>query len=292
MAYAKDQCKDSLLPADKVACTYHDNDDEFSDDQNDRKKTHSSRCAARHRSFWLCQGLALAVNLALFYVALNAPPPSLRRSFELQAVPLASENVRWDAALGQYSPYTAMDPAIADKAWADIAVSPSQGYVKLSKTQMQRLGKYSPSSVRAKDGSGYLALVAVFHQLHCLDYLRKTSSMYAHLYPDTFENATVPVKLHIPHCINLLRMALMCSSELTVSTHNWVDGWIEPWEDWQSQHQCRNFDRIKDWARENKAEVVESYVHPELGLVLHSKLNKSALPVGREVVYLDGLNLE
>lgn len=29
------------------------------------------------------------------------------------------------------------------------------------------------------------------------------------------------------HCINLIRRALMCYGEVTTSTHNWVDGWIE-----------------------------------------------------------------
>ena len=83
---------------------------------------------------------------------------------------------------------------LLDIAWL---ITFAEGYVLLSKQQMQQLGKYSPSSVRAADGSGYLGLVGVLHQLHCLYFLQRTNALYTHLYPNTMQNPTVPVEMHI-----------------------------------------------------------------------------------------------
>lgn len=101
---------------------------------------------------------------------------------ELIGAPIKPETVTWDSTLGQNSSYTVLDAEISDAAWAEIAVTPSrtskatiparvihlqltcglEGYVHLSKDQMKQLGKYSPTSVAAADGSGYLGLVGVF----------------------------------------------------------------------------------------------------------------------------------
>ncbi len=50
-----------------------------------------------------------------------------------------------------------------------------------------------------------------------------------------------------------------------------------------NKHQCRNFDRIRDWALENQANFMGGHlVHPELGPVGENPLNLSALPVWDE----------
>lgn len=63
-------------------------------------------------------------------------------------------------------------------------------------------------SIPFSDGSGYFFGMDVFHQLHCLDYIRRKSIMYHHLYPSTAEEEDVPPQYHIRmlschllHCI-------------------------------------------------------------------------------------------
>lgn len=51
------------------------------------------------------------------------------------------------------------------------------------------------TSVQFSDGRGYLFGLDVFHQLHCLNYLRKKTVFYNHLYPDMDEE--IPAKYHI-----------------------------------------------------------------------------------------------
>jgi hypothetical protein len=53
------------------------------------------------------------------------------------------------------------------------------------------------SSIEFSDGSGYLYGMDVFHQLHCLDYLRKKTILYHDLYPEVEEDADIPMAYHI-----------------------------------------------------------------------------------------------
>ena len=53
------------------------------------------------------------------------------------------------------------------------------------------------SSVKFANGGEYLFGMDVFHQLHCLDYLRKKTILYHPLYPDVEEDEDIPVAYHI-----------------------------------------------------------------------------------------------
>lgn len=59
---------------------------------------------------------------------------------------------------------------------------------------------------------------------------------------------------HMSHCYDSIRQSLQCSSDL--STIFWV--WSEKRQrmlgNARNTHTCRNFDKIKQWALENKAE--------------------------------------
>ena len=62
---------------------------------------------------------------------------------------------------------------------------------------------------------------------------------------------------HIDHCSDSLRQNLMCNSD--VSTIQWVwNGSIPRWQaDGRIVHTCRDFERIRDWAFERTAGVVD-----------------------------------
>ncbi|PVH72008.1 hypothetical protein DL98DRAFT_351932, partial [Cadophora sp. DSE1049] len=103
-------------------------------------------------------------------------------------------------------------------------------------------------------GSGYFFGMDVFHQLHCLDYLRKKTTLYSHLYPpeeSKAEDEQIPPEFHIPHCIDSIRLSLQCHADLSLIPQRWADGWLEPWAVWTNKHMCRNFDAIRDWAQSN-----------------------------------------
>lgn len=155
---------------------------------------------------------------------------------------------------------------------------PQVGWLEVPQDQVDRMEQ---SSVRFEDG-GYFFGMDVFHQLHCLNYLRKKSVLYNHLYPSDGEDEQVPPEFHIPHCIDSIRLSLQCHADVSLIPQRWVDGWLEPWAMWTNKHTCRNFDSIRDWAAASVPKLAGRLHHPELGTVVSGKLNLSALPIWRE----------
>ncbi|KAL1877496.1 hypothetical protein Daus18300_002483 [Diaporthe australafricana] len=69
-----------------------------------------------------------------------------------------------------------------------------QGWLKVPKAKVDLMNQ---SSIEFADGSGYLFGLDVFHQLHCLDFLRKKTVLYHPLYPVVEEDEDIPVAYHI-----------------------------------------------------------------------------------------------
>ena len=49
----------------------------------------------------------------------------------------------------------------------------------------------------------------------------------------------------------MLRMNLMCLSDINVFTFREVPGKKGAWPDYESHHVCRDFDAIRKWANDN-----------------------------------------
>lgn len=85
----------------------------------------------------------------------------------------------------------------------------------------------------------YIVGLDVFHQLHCLDELRKA------LAPEYYGD---DAGMHVSHCMEHLRQAVMCNVD--VSTVYWT--WSEPLKknlaDARVAHTCRDFGAVKEWA--------------------------------------------
>ncbi|KAJ5720495.1 uncharacterized protein N7483_008429 [Penicillium malachiteum] len=104
-------------------------------------------------------------------------------------------------------------------------------------------------------GGGAAALLEVVHQLHCLGMLRKWS--YREWYeeaPPEFDGPENLMHMHVDHCIEMLRVHLMCASDVTpfLSTVD-NDSIIGKRADFESMHKCRNFSKIQEWMWDNLA---------------------------------------
>lgn len=53
----------------------------------------------------------------------------------------------------------------------------------------------------------------------------------------------------IDHCLEMLRLNLMCQSDIGLITFEKTDEGI--WPDFSTWHTCRKFDKVLDWAMEN-----------------------------------------
>ena len=125
---------------------------------------------------------------------------------------------------------------------------------------------------------GYRVGLEVFHQLHCLNLLRQTTYLdYYGSRGGDFEEGIDGLRMHLgklylfllawrgivklgvlqslltrvypDHCVEMLRLNLMCQSDVGLITFETTDEGI--WPDFSTWHTCRKFDKVLDWAMEN-----------------------------------------
>jgi len=112
------------------------------------------------------------------------------------------------------------------------------------------------------DTEKYLVGLDVFHQLHCLNYLRKR------LLGRNLTHVQDPLgDKHIPHCLESLRLSLQCSADLSLLPLRWIEGYAEPWPVFDNEHQCRDWSSVLEWAGRQMPVLDGKLVHPELGPV-------------------------
>lgn len=101
------------------------------------------------------------------------------------------------------------------------------------------------------DEEHYVIELDVFHELHCLNMLRK--ALYPEYYPpikvfaSPTENHLFGV-MHRGHCIESIRQSLMCSVDISPIVWQWVDRVQEVRVVGNIIHTCRSFDNVRDWA--------------------------------------------
>ncbi|KFZ07268.1 hypothetical protein V501_06611 [Pseudogymnoascus sp. VKM F-4519 (FW-2642)] len=108
--------------------------------------------------------------------------------------------------------------------------------------------------------------VSMFHQLHCLNFLRLA------YYPGGITTMTPDeFVLHRDHCLDYIRQAIMCAGDVTLEplTKVGINGM-------GAVHQCRDFDRIFSWAYERRLYKVRGSGYTG-GVVMH------AFPHGNDI---------
>ena len=70
--------------------------------------------------------------------------------------------------------------------------------------------------------------------------------------PKGFDLPLKALRMHTDHCIETLRLVLMCQSDVSPVLVKWSESEpAVPEADFNSHHQCRNFDDILAWNTEN-----------------------------------------
>ncbi|KAM3434864.1 hypothetical protein MY4824_005194 [Beauveria thailandica] len=101
----------------------------------------------------------------------------------------------------------------------------------------------------SNDTDYHIVELDVFHQLHCLNMLRKL--VYPNAYPADLvsgkEDAESNV-FHLEHCYEQLRQSLQCASDLATITWQWSGKRKRFVGNVHTMHTCRNFDKIHEWS--------------------------------------------
>ncbi|KAJ8060844.1 hypothetical protein OCU04_009928 [Sclerotinia nivalis] len=109
--------------------------------------------------------------------------------------------------------------------------------------------------INEKYGGGYPANLEGLKQLRCLNLLRQglwyNFDYYQKKGEGAFKNDSPKLKLHVSHCLDLLRQQLMCTVDIGVMGQVWVHPETpEAYVDFNTKHRCRDFDAVRDWAKE------------------------------------------
>ena len=91
--------------------------------------------------------------------------------------------------------------------------------------------------------------LSMFHQIHCLDSLRKAILGLTHDHRD-MEAGELG---HTHHCLNYLRQTILCSADVTLEPET-PEGSQDVGEGLAVTHVCRDWGKVYDFVRRNEAE--------------------------------------
>ncbi|KAI4157982.1 MAG: hypothetical protein LQ342_007842 [Letrouitia transgressa] len=100
--------------------------------------------------------------------------------------------------------------------------------------------------------SRHLVGLDVFHQLHCLNTLRKR------LRPERYDGKGDSGKTkdvatgmkHWDHCVESLRQSLLCSADLSAVSWHWSKE--QGWRTGTNEHVCRKWENVMMWAEKHR----------------------------------------
>ncbi|KAF6832220.1 hypothetical protein CPLU01_06319 [Colletotrichum plurivorum] len=228
----------------------------------------SSPCRERARRLlgywpWLAHAVLLTTSVSLFALTIcmryGNSNEDVRYTKKYSSYSPAAGVVRYHTERYNLTPIMDWSPFVGagyevDRAWDHI--TNNVGDQMISHAELTKLG-LDPKSIKITNPitgeEGYRAGLEVFHQLHCLNLLRMAT------YPDYYSREEVggdvatdaeDLRGHVDHCLEALRMNLMCQADIGVFTFKmYPDLPVEGhWPDFSTLHTCRNFDDIRNWA--------------------------------------------
>lgn len=138
-----------------------------------------------------------------------------------------------------------------DAAW--MSLTDPYPVLAISGNDLRRLKKDPVTAVRIPEDMGfgndaYFGRLDVFHQLHCLNAVRK-AAYYDHYHPG--EPRSAVFKPHINHCIHMMLQNILCTASTDIVTFQFRENQEGVYSDFDMNHKCRDFKAIKEWAVEN-----------------------------------------
>jgi hypothetical protein len=110
----------------------------------------------------------------------------------------------------------------------------------------------------------YMATLDVFHQLHCLNLIRKAfypKRYNTSLFDEDGETLVYVRWIHLDHCIDTIRQSLMCSADVAVIGYEWFEREKMTRGRFNAVHKCRDWSRIREWAEDNWVPFPRHHAH-------------------------------
>ncbi|KAI4157958.1 MAG: hypothetical protein LQ342_007884 [Letrouitia transgressa] len=99
-------------------------------------------------------------------------------------------------------------------------------------------------SVALTEGGGYLSWTATYHQLHCINVLRKW--IYREYYlANLTPSEELHIRSHVDHCVEFLRQSSLCKPDNSLVSFKWDPAETRPmFNATESEHTCVNWDTL------------------------------------------------
>ncbi|KAM3517186.1 hypothetical protein NHJ13051_009206 [Beauveria bassiana] len=169
---------------------------------------------------------------------------------------------RFNGSLFKRSPYSGPPTPEMDKTWGR--------YTEMGSNDARASTSYSLETavhLEETQNIGYMASLGLFHQIHCLNMLRKFIYLeyYKEKTPDWFSQPYL--RAHADHCVDMIREAIMCHGDTSLIVYHWIDGYKDPVPDFSTMHTCRNPEAILSWMQKNQIILSKAvYKHGEKDL--------------------------
>lgn len=160
--------------------------------------------------------------------------------------------------LREGNPYQGPPSPEVDAAWRDLLKNSN---IRISGETLRKLNR---ESIQLSDGSGdYFGGLNAHHHLHCIKSVRRVIYRdYYHIPEDDM------LWMHLDHCLEDLRQAVMCNPDLSILTYDWLPNYRKPWANFTVDLECVDWEILDGWAGERAFSLFDqkSLVHPTLGL--------------------------
>ena len=127
------------------------------------------------------------------------------------------------------------------------------GNIRVSGDELREIGELGDDTVALTDGDGYLGTPRVFHELHCLSWIKREYSNISQTF-DAMDPTSASGRYreeHFDHCLNIILQGVQCRADMTTSS--W---WLDPSDinkplinRKNAIHTCVNWDSVEDWIR-------------------------------------------
>lgn len=197
------------------------------------------------------------------------------------ALTIRTKRVRFNGAVHDEESIFRQDPSPeVDRAWERLSMAGHE-VTTVSGSALRLSGKNESISIKAppewnRGEDSYIAQIDVFHQIHCLNEIRKElHSNYPYYYgqheshgehpapqPQPHSHSHSSHASHKKHCLHVLLQNILCHADLEVIPHVWrsyadPDKPVQGMADFNTEKQCRDFDQILEWAQGNAIENLE-----------------------------------
>lgn len=211
---------------------------------------------------WLVHAMLLGVSALLCLVSFQYARDAQHCARRVSAFSPAVEaveylDVRFNGTLHKPSVSKGEPSPELDAAWNSIIFNMKP--LQISSETLAKLGKDKrPSLTRlpGEYGGEYLVSMEITHHLHCLNMLRKYLDYDYYKATDVAMQADpVSYRMHLDHCVDILRQQLLCNADTGFITYDWVKGKDIPFPDFNTWHKCKNIDKIVAWNHQHEVRI-------------------------------------